>query len=513
MFEGVQRKPYDILHFEKENKRSTDTCSLLLFSVFPVTQYGSYYCQCYYGYYLRTRTYCDRVSCGAPRIPNCPSSSYRDSFGTTCNKVYIPSCGNRYRDYCYPRCSSSNYKLATYYGGGAFLSDYSRTRFESISRIQCQGNKQWTSASLLSRLYCRRVNDPPTTLSITSTGINEGTAVGTVVARFSTSDPQSSQSHTYTMRSGTVNTGFYLFRVSGNQLINRWVPALNARGGITHSSFVITIRTTDNGRPNMYKDQQFTIRVINKNDKPEDIKLTPWQVKENVNIGTRVGYLTAYDPDIPTTTNPCASWILRDSDNGFFRISGNAIYVAKSLNHEAQSFHSITVICTDKVSSAYSTSETLVIDVQDAKDPPISITIDKKNVDENSKVGTLVGTVTAIDEDDENLKLTLYPASSTFALSGTTCVDVQSSTSVHRKSCSAKLAVRAATLNWELKSWYLLTLYAQDSSPAHLHKVLVVNVTVNNLNEQPTAISLPTPTIQENSPGGSQISDLDVSLR
>ena len=173
----------------------------------------------------------------------------------------IPSCRTTFTNRCYLTCPS-NYRLATYPYGGAFMQYYSRTNFINFNYVQCQGNARWTNYNTLPSVYCRRRNDPPTDLKLDSTTFNEGSPIGTVVGRFSSSDQQPGTRFTYSLQRDSTSTGYYLFRVSGTQLLSRWVPRLNQQNGfVQNDKFRIKARTTDNGAPPMYREEFYTITV------------------------------------------------------------------------------------------------------------------------------------------------------------------------------------------------------------------------------------------------------------
>ncbi|XP_062511367.1 uncharacterized protein LOC134187268 [Corticium candelabrum] len=230
---------------------------------------GSYYCSCRYGYYLSGRHSCPPVNCGRPPIPRCPSNAYSDQFGAACKTISIPGCTTTYLNYCYLNCPS-NYRRALigYSAGKAFAQDYSKVTFTGPSRVRCQGNRYWTSHGTIVKLYCRRNNDPPTDLRLNSLTINEHSPVNTVVGLLSSSDYQSWQTHRYTVEH---SKGFYIFEIAGTNLRIKIVPRYKSTANGVNSptnSFEVSIRTTDNGSPNMYRQEDYNIKILDVNDPP-----------------------------------------------------------------------------------------------------------------------------------------------------------------------------------------------------------------------------------------------------
>ena len=89
---------------------------------------------------------------------------------------------------------------------------------------------------------------------------------------------------------------------------------------------------------------------------------------------------------------------LDHNPDGLFGIDGDHLVVAKSLNHESTTnTHNISIICSDGI------AETIpiwfIIEISDANEPPISISLNNTTVLENSPPYTTIGAVTAYDMD------------------------------------------------------------------------------------------------------------------
>jgi len=78
--------------------------------------------------------------------------------------------------------------------------------------------------------------------------------------------------------------------------------------------------------------------------------------------------------------------------------------VAGSLDHEAQDSYSVTV---DVFDGEHTTQQTFTIDVGDVNEAAHSVALDDNTVDENSAVGTVVGTVSADDPEGDTLSYSL----------------------------------------------------------------------------------------------------------
>jgi len=85
-----------------------------------------------------------------------------------------------------------------------------------------------------------------------------------------------------------------------------------------------------------------------------------------------------------------------------FRIDGNHLVAAQTLDHEnAVNAHNISIICSDGM--AETDPVWFVIEISDANEPPINITLDSNTIAENSPVYTNIGVITAFDVDTDEV--------------------------------------------------------------------------------------------------------------
>ena len=108
-------------------------------------------------------------------------------------------------------------------------------------------------------------------------------------------------------------------------------------------SYDIKIRTTDNGTPAKSFNQTFTIYLTDDNDRPRDLSLTNDMISENATVGTVIGCFKARDED----RGQKLIFQLVDDDGGRFALDNDKLVTAKSLDHEANKRHLITVAVRD----------------------------------------------------------------------------------------------------------------------------------------------------------------------
>ena len=103
------------------------------------------------------------------------------------------------------------------------------------------------------------VNETPTNINLSANSIAENSGAYATVGTLTTTDPDTANTFTYTLVSGTGDTDNTAFNISGN--------ALRASSNFdfeTKSSYSVRVRSTDQG--DLYTEKVFTINVINTNE-------------------------------------------------------------------------------------------------------------------------------------------------------------------------------------------------------------------------------------------------------
>ena len=91
---------------------------------------------------------------------------------------------------------------------------------------------------------------------------------------------------------------------------------------------------------------------------PINLFLSKDSIRENAEIGTRVGTFSALDPEDDEVT-----FALVTNANGRFKMSGNNIVLTKTLDFDKAQSHAITVLATD--AKGVSTQQLFTIKVDD----------------------------------------------------------------------------------------------------------------------------------------------------
>ncbi len=337
------------------------------------------------------------------------------------------------------------------------------------------------------------VAEPPTDIVLSNSSINENSSDGAVVGTFETSDPDIGDSFTYRLVSGMGADNNAAFSIEGNQLRINSSPDFE-----TQSSYSIRVQTTDSAS-NSYSEA-LTISVIDVAEPPTDIVLSNSSINENSSDGAVVGTFETSDEDNGDTfTYRLVSGMGADN-NAAFSIEGNQLRINSSPDFETQSSYSIRVQTTDSAGASY--SEALAIGINNVAEPPTDINLSSSSIDENSTLGSVVGTFSTTDDDNED--------TFTYQLVTGDGGDDNDAFTITGNSLLTN-----SSLDFETKSSYSIRVQTTDSAGASYSEALTINVN-NIIDESPTDLVLSNRNIDENSASGSVVgtfstTDLDVS--
>ena len=315
------------------------------------------------------------------------------------------------------------------------------------------------------------VNETPIDLALSASTVEENQALETVVGALSTTDPDASNTFMYTFVSGDGDTDNSAFTIDGDSLK---ASTFNFEA---QSSYSVRIRSTDQG--GLSVDNSLTISVTNVNETPIDLALSASTVEENQALGTVVGALSTMDPDASNTFTYTLVSGDGDTDNGAFTIDGDLLH-ASTFNFEAQSSYSVRIRSTDQ--EGLSVDNSFTISVTNVNETPIDLALSASTVAENQALGTVVGALSTTDPDASNTFTYTLVSGDGDTDNGAFTIDGNS--------------LKASTFNFEAKSSYSVRVRSTDQGGLAFEKVFVVTVT--NVNESPTGLTLSAASIAEN---------------
>ncbi|MBY5284947.1 hypothetical protein F2Y95_25265 [Aphanizomenon flos-aquae CCAP 1446/1C] len=186
------------------------------------------------------------------------------------------------------------------------------------------------------------VNETPTNLTISNSNVAENQATGTVIGALNTTDPDASNTFTYSLVAGTGSTDNALFTISGNQLKSNAIFDYESQ-----NSYSIRVRTTDQG--GLFSEKQLTIGITNVNDAPTNLTISNSNVDENSAVGTLIGNLSTSDADLGDAHT--YQFVLPDNSlettYSQFQIVGNQLLVNGALNYENTPSYNLIIRTTD----------------------------------------------------------------------------------------------------------------------------------------------------------------------
>ncbi len=311
------------------------------------------------------------------------------------------------------------------------------------------------------------INDAPEVDAATFT-VPENSPNGTSVGMVTFTDPDSGQSHTFSIINGNTGGAFAINSTTGEITVAN-SAALDFE---TTPSFSLTVQVTDDGSPVLSGSATITVNLTNANDPPV-VNSATFTVAENSPNGTVIGTVTFTDPDAGQIHS---FLILSGNTGGAFVINAStgAITVANSsaLDFETTSGFSLTVQVTDSGTPAQSGTGVITINLTNVNEAPV---VDPATftVNENSPNGTIVGTVTFTDQDagqSHTFSILEGNTGGAFAINPST----------------GGITV-AGVINFEMTPSFALTVQVTDSGTPALSGTATVTIGVIDLNEPPVA--------------------------
>ncbi|HHZ99549.1 MAG TPA: hypothetical protein EYN68_08430, partial [Candidatus Marinimicrobia bacterium] len=204
------------------------------------------------------------------------------------------------------------------------------------------------------------VNDSPLDITLTPNSVEEGLDPESYVGKFTTSDADTSDTHTYRFVSGEGDEDNDNFRIVGDTLIT--LEEMNFPSQPTH---YIRVRSTDPYE--VIYEEAMTVLVIGEGmTSPQVTPKQKFTLSEYSAIGTEVGVIEGKDIDIGDILQ---DWtIVSGDDEGHFALndSTGTLTTATILNFEDTPSYSLGITVSD--STYTSPAENIVIQVTDVEE-------------------------------------------------------------------------------------------------------------------------------------------------
>jgi hypothetical protein len=368
--------------------------------------------------------------------------------------------------------------------GNSLKTAASLTQGSYSVRVQTDDGKGGTyKKSFTITVTSGSTNQSPTDITLSKTSVAEGLSVGTAVGTFTTTDPDTADTHTYSLVSGSGDTGNASFSITGSTL-----RTLKVFDYYTQNSYSIRVKTND-GKGGTF-EKSFTISITTSgNHAPTDIILSETTVSEDQAVGTLVGLLSTEDPDPSDSHTYTLASGEGGDDNDSFTIDGNALTTAAVFTYEEKSLYSIRIRANDGKGGTFEKEFSINV-TRVGNHAPEKLSLSSTAVAENQPAGTTVGTFSTDDPDADDTH--------TYSLvSGTGSADNSSFT------IEGDALKTAAVFDSATQSSYNIRVRTDDGNGGRLDQTFTVNVT--DKNEAPTDITLSNSVIDEQEPADTEI--------
>lgn len=328
------------------------------------------------------------------------------------------------------------------------------------------------------------VNDKPTNILLSGTELFENDPVPTFIGNFLVVDADSNDSHTLTLVNGIGSDDNGKFEIAGSKLQSK--QSLDFESQRLYS---IRVRATDaNG---LLIEKQFNLSVLNRNEAPTAIGLSPAEVDEGLAIGTTVGVFSTTDVDVGDKHQYELVNNTAYPDNQKFLIVGQELRTGAVFNFDVRNSYSLLVRSSDE--GGLFVEKVLTVAIKNVNSPPSDIGLLNRSIAENLPLASLVGAFTTTDPDGTD--------SFTYSLvAGNGALNNGSFAIVGNQ------LLTNAVFDFETKADYSIRVQSRDSAGVIIQKVFTINVT--NVNETPTGLTLSSATIPENSVSGTVVGSL-----
>lgn len=328
----------------------------------------------------------------------------------------------------------------------------------------------WVEGSFL--LQVSDVPEAPLALSFSPTSLAENADLGAVIGSLSTTDSDRNESFTYSFVNGAGGDDNGQFAIIGNSVRSLFVPDFE-----TKQSYQLRIRSTD--KDGLSIESPFVVSIIDVNESPSSLALSANTLAENAPSSSWIGQLSAIDPDGGDILTFELVSGAGDLSNTLFEIRGDELFARDPFDFETSPVHTIRIAARDL--GGLQVEQTFTILIQDVNEAPTPPTLTRFDLDENSPTGSVIGRILSTDEDlNDPTRFELvvgFGDDADFVLAGDQLLAVGS-------------------FNFEDKSLYTIAIQAIDRSGDG--PIATFTITVNDVNEAPTTISLASDWVVEN---------------
>ena len=227
---------------------------------------------------------------------------------------------------------------------------------------------------------------------------------------------------------------------------------------------------------------------------PIGLTLSATTIDEGLPAGTVVGTFTTEDPDLSDTHTYSLVAGEGDDDNDSFAIDGDTLITAAVFDAGVKSSYRVRVRTTDPTGRSFEQSFT--VSVNEVNQAPTAITLQNAEIEENQPAGSIVGQLSTTDPNVGDTH--------TYTL-----VDGDGDDDNASFEIDGDQLVTTEVFDFETQSSYSVRVRSTDSGGLFTEAVLIVSVT--DVNEAPTAITLSDSTVAGDAEAGAVVGMLETA--
>lgn len=327
------------------------------------------------------------------------------------------------------------------------------------------------------------VNDQPEApkeIYLSNFSINENEPINTQIGIISSLEQDVDDVNTYTLTDDIGDNKFFTIE-------NNTLKTLNSFNFEAKDLYTINILATD--KIGLKIQKEFTISVIDINETPTNIELSSLHVMENSPIGTQVATLSTIDQDVDNFTYALTGL---SEDNSKFYIDNDTLKVNSLFSFEDKQELNITLTTNDKENKTY--TKNFTITVHDKNELPDDILLSNSQIEENSTIGTTIGSFSTIDEDNgEDFKYSI----------------IGENEDANYFSIDDNILKTNSEMNFEERNSFSVRIKTLDKDNLSIDKLFTISL--KDVNDAPTDILLSPDTIEENKEINSIIGNLKAN--
>ncbi len=327
------------------------------------------------------------------------------------------------------------------------------------------------------------LNDAPAGLDLVAEAIVEkNDTIGSVIGEFVVEDEDHADgTFVLTIIDASYPLDKALFGIKGQSLVSNL--GIDNRNTPFYS---ITVEAKDTGGLRFLKD--FNVNVVKVNEPIVDIALTSTELLENNTPGALVGQLLVTDNDL--AKGKYSYTITNEAKTDFHFSARGELFVDIATDFEQKEFYTLDVEVED---GEYTLKKSFRIAVMDDNEAPTALSLSNKTIQENAQVGSLIGEV-AVNDPDFNSSYTLSITNES-QLGGMVFLE------------GNQLFTRVS-MNYENTPSILIEIKADDGK---FDVSGVFEVSILDISEAPSSISLTNTAIEENLAAGTLVGQVTIA--